>query len=115
MVVPYLILNEPVITSSRSSNRCLYGSANKNRYVCPGTLFVKWNGSHVHLACLKFVIAWPIAKLLEFALGPHHGIVYRRDGKYIIEIIRGALGTHHSQYRAQGTNQYACGCEPARW
>ncbi|KAJ3519637.1 hypothetical protein NM688_g9272 [Phlebia brevispora] len=23
-------------------------------------------------------IAWPIAKLLEFVLGPHHGIIYRR-------------------------------------
>ena len=24
------------------------------------------------------VAAWPVAKLLEFALGPHHGIIYRR-------------------------------------
>ncbi|KAG5641358.1 hypothetical protein DXG03_005441, partial [Asterophora parasitica] len=24
------------------------------------------------------VIAWPVAKLLEFVLGPHHGIIYRR-------------------------------------
>jgi metal transporter CNNM len=28
------------------------------------------------------IIAWPVAKLLEFALGPHHGIIYRRAGKY---------------------------------
>ncbi|KAF8340329.1 uncharacterized protein EI90DRAFT_2906895, partial [Cantharellus anzutake] len=36
-----------------------------------------------------FVIAWPIAKLLEISLGPHHGIVYRRDGKCIpYNIIR---------------------------
>jgi metal transporter CNNM len=26
----------------------------------------------------KCFIAWPVAKLLEFALGPHHGIIYRR-------------------------------------
>ncbi|KLO16860.1 DUF21-domain-containing protein [Schizopora paradoxa] len=24
------------------------------------------------------IIAWPVAKLLEFVLGPHHGIIYRR-------------------------------------
>ncbi|KAL5501009.1 hypothetical protein ACEPAH_9396 [Sanghuangporus vaninii] len=24
------------------------------------------------------IIAWPVAKLLEFLLGPHHGIIYRR-------------------------------------
>lgn len=24
------------------------------------------------------IVAWPVAKLLEFALGPHHGIIYRR-------------------------------------
>ncbi|KAG6330079.1 hypothetical protein ID866_9011 [Astraeus odoratus] len=24
------------------------------------------------------VVAWPVAKLLEFILGPHHGIIYRR-------------------------------------
>jgi len=26
----------------------------------------------------KGVIAWPVAKLLEFVLGSHHGIIYRR-------------------------------------
>ena len=24
------------------------------------------------------IIAWPVAKLLEWSLGPHHGIIYRR-------------------------------------
>ncbi|KAI0349379.1 DUF21-domain-containing protein [Trametes cingulata] len=24
------------------------------------------------------IVAWPVAKILEFALGPHHGIIYRR-------------------------------------
>lgn len=28
------------------------------------------------------IIAWPIAKILEFILGPHHGIIYRRAGMY---------------------------------
>jgi metal transporter CNNM len=30
------------------------------------------------LIYLMGVVAWPVAKLLEFALGPHHGIIYRR-------------------------------------
>ncbi|KAG1792793.1 uncharacterized protein HD556DRAFT_1378103 [Suillus plorans] len=30
------------------------------------------------LICLLGVLAWPIAKLLELVLGPHHGIMYRR-------------------------------------
>ncbi|KAH8827209.1 hypothetical protein DL96DRAFT_1605894 [Flagelloscypha sp. PMI_526] len=25
------------------------------------------------------IISWPVAKLLEFVLGPHHGIIYRRS------------------------------------
>ena len=30
-------------------------------------------------SCLRQgIVAWPVAKLLEFALGPHHGIIYRR-------------------------------------
>ncbi len=27
---------------------------------------------------IQGIVAWPVAKLLEFALGPHHGIIYRR-------------------------------------
>ena len=27
------------------------------------------------------IIAWPVAKLLEIVLGPHHGIIYRRTGE----------------------------------
>jgi hypothetical protein len=26
------------------------------------------------------IVAWPVAKLLEFVLGSHHGIIYRRAG-----------------------------------
>lgn len=26
------------------------------------------------------IVSWPIAKLLEIILGPHHGIIYRRAG-----------------------------------
>lgn len=26
----------------------------------------------------KGIIAWPVAKILELSLGPHHGIIYRR-------------------------------------
>lgn len=24
------------------------------------------------------IFAWPVAKLLEYVLGPHHGVIYRR-------------------------------------
>jgi metal transporter CNNM len=29
---------------------------------------------------LQGIVAWPIAKILEFTLGAHHGIIYRRAG-----------------------------------
>ena len=31
--------------------------------------------------CMQCVIAWPVAKILELSLGPHHGIIYRRAGR----------------------------------
>lgn len=31
------------------------------------------------LIYIAFPIAWPIAKLLEYILGAHHGIIYRRS------------------------------------
>jgi metal transporter CNNM len=43
---------------------------------------VRYYGSPFHLCnddC-QGMISWPVAKLLEFALGPHHGIIYRRAG-----------------------------------
>ena len=27
---------------------------------------------------MQGLLAWPVAKLLELTLGPHHGIIYRR-------------------------------------
>ena len=30
---------------------------------------------------MQCVIAWPVAKILELSLGPHHGIIYRRAGR----------------------------------
>ncbi|EMD35783.1 hypothetical protein CERSUDRAFT_115736 [Gelatoporia subvermispora B] len=41
------------------------------------------------------IVAWPVAKILEFALGPHHGIIYRRaELKELIAMhsSRGELG-----------------------
>lgn len=31
------------------------------------------------LMWIAFPIAWPVAKLLEYILGAHHGIIYRRQ------------------------------------
>lgn len=74
------------MTSFRFANRGLYGGADEGSYVCLGM----WLSNEMYLkltptVVVKFIIAWPIAKLLEFTLGPHHGIVYRKDGKSIIE------------------------------
>lgn len=33
------------------------------------------------------IIAWPIAKILECILGPHHGIIYRRAGMYLLSSL----------------------------
>lgn len=34
-------------------------------------------------AHVQGIIAWPVAKILEVILGPHHGIIYRRAGTYV--------------------------------
>ena len=46
------------------------------------------------------VISWPVAKLLEFILGSHHGIMYRRAGKSCVSrfSVRKVLNkTHNAQ------------------
>ncbi|KZT59176.1 DUF21-domain-containing protein, partial [Calocera cornea HHB12733] len=40
-----------------------------------------------------FIIAWPVAKLLELVLGPHHGIIYRRSE--LKELINMHAATEH--------------------
>lgn len=35
------------------------------------------------------VVSWPVAKFLEWVLGPHHGIIYRRGGSYNFMLHRG--------------------------
>ena len=49
---------------------------------CVPVLLLSVNLCHSTLGSRKQgIIAWPIAKLLEIALGPHHGIIYRRTGR----------------------------------
>ena len=36
---------------------------------------------NISLKCMQCIIAWPVAKILELSLGPHHGIIYRRAGR----------------------------------
>ncbi|GLB42787.1 putative protein with domain of unknown function DUF21 [Lyophyllum shimeji] len=54
--------------------------------IIPQSLFTR-HGLYLGAKCAMFtklliialgVIAWPVAKLLELVLGPHHGIIYRR-------------------------------------
>ncbi|KAF8152292.1 hypothetical protein B0H34DRAFT_724589 [Crassisporium funariophilum] len=40
------------------------------------------------------IIAWPVAKLLEFALGPHHGIIYRRAELKELIAMHSSHATH---------------------
>ncbi|PPR03590.1 hypothetical protein CVT26_006131 [Gymnopilus dilepis] len=40
------------------------------------------------------IFAWPIAKLLEFVLGPHHGIIYRRAELKELIALHSSQATH---------------------
>ncbi|KAF8888401.1 hypothetical protein CPB84DRAFT_1786278 [Gymnopilus junonius] len=47
------------------------------------------------LLILSFgILAWPVAKLLEFALGPHHGIIYRRAELKELIAMHSSHATH---------------------
>ncbi|KAJ7157302.1 hypothetical protein C8R46DRAFT_909643, partial [Mycena filopes] len=40
------------------------------------------------------VVAWPVAKLLEFVLGSHHGIIYRRAGNLQLKELIAMHSSH---------------------
>ncbi|KAF9260987.1 DUF21-domain-containing protein [Marasmius fiardii PR-910] len=40
------------------------------------------------------IISWPVAKLLEFVLGPHHGIIYRRAELKELIAMHSSMGSH---------------------
>ncbi|KIK54731.1 hypothetical protein GYMLUDRAFT_206199 [Collybiopsis luxurians FD-317 M1] len=40
------------------------------------------------------VVSWPVAKLLEFVLGPHHGIIYRRAELKELIAMHSSMATH---------------------
>ncbi|KAG8215827.1 hypothetical protein J3R82DRAFT_7769 [Butyriboletus roseoflavus] len=46
------------------------------------------------LIYLMGVVAWPVAKLLEFALGPHHGIIYRRAELKELIAMHSSISAH---------------------
>lgn len=64
--------------------------------------FTLWSVSHQSNSLIlidvviKGIVAWPVAKLLELVLGPHHGIIYRRAGMSL-DIDRDADGTYRAQ------------------
>ncbi|KAN0124199.1 DUF21 domain containing protein [Russula decolorans] len=45
------------------------------------------------------IIAWPIAKILEFILGPHHGIIYRRAELKELIALHSSLGEYGGDLR----------------
>ncbi|EGN97201.1 hypothetical protein SERLA73DRAFT_183859 [Serpula lacrymans var. lacrymans S7.3] len=40
------------------------------------------------------VVSWPVAKLLEFALGPHHGVMYRRAELKELIAMHSSMSAH---------------------
>ncbi|GAW07522.1 DUF21-domain-containing protein [Lentinula edodes] len=40
------------------------------------------------------IVSWPVAKLLEFVLGPHHGIIYRRAELKELIAMHSSMATH---------------------
>ncbi|KAH0835690.1 hypothetical protein J3R83DRAFT_9464 [Lanmaoa asiatica] len=46
------------------------------------------------LIYLMGVVAWPVAKLLEFVLGPHHGIIYRRAELKELIAMHSSISAH---------------------
>ncbi|KZT30314.1 DUF21-domain-containing protein [Neolentinus lepideus HHB14362 ss-1] len=40
------------------------------------------------------IVAWPVAKLLEWVLGPHHGIIYRRSELKELVAMHASTATH---------------------
>ncbi|KAI0312944.1 hypothetical protein OF83DRAFT_1176152 [Amylostereum chailletii] len=58
---------------------------------------------HVLLWTLGLV-AWPVAKLLEFALGPHHGIIYRRAELKELIALHSSVGEFGGDLRTDTVN-----------
>ncbi|KAH7886734.1 hypothetical protein F5I97DRAFT_1966859 [Phlebopus sp. FC_14] len=46
------------------------------------------------LMYLLGIVSWPVAKLLEFVLGPHHGIIYRRAELKELIAMHSSLSSH---------------------
>lgn len=49
---------------------------------------------------LQGIVAWPVAKLLEFILGPHHGIIYRRAELKELIAMHSSMGIHGGDLRS---------------
>ncbi|KAH8984594.1 DUF21-domain-containing protein [Lactarius akahatsu] len=46
------------------------------------------------------IIAWPVAKILEFTLGPHHGIIYRRAELKELIALHSLVGEYGGDLRS---------------
>ncbi len=51
-------------------------------------------GKYTDLHNYQGLVAWPVAKLLEFVLGPHHGIIYRRTELKELIAMHSSAGEH---------------------
>ena len=64
---------------------------------------------NISYKCMQCVIAWPVAKILELALGPHHGIIYRRAGRphlHLLQLLTESF-TDTFFFRTKGTHCHA--------
>ncbi|KAF9039353.1 hypothetical protein BJ165DRAFT_1497695 [Panaeolus papilionaceus] len=80
--------------------------------IIPQSLFTR-HGLYLGAKMAKFttcliyglgIISWPVAKLLEFVLGPHHGIIYRRAELKELIAMHSSNATHGGDLKADTVN-----------
>ena len=75
--------------------RCKNGWRRATSYLVHGGLIPSINLNHMtptNTYIPQYIVAWPVAKLLELVLGPHHGIIYRRAGELQTRHLQSSLG-----------------------